>query len=366
MAFLDNWTNGRGGSLEYQDDNVRLLVRPNADGWMLVVTDAAGEVPYHPHFQWNAEALEMLEGLAAFVIDYSSRKAELSSRTDIQQETEIEGGWKIVARRERGTSFMVTVHTETGEEVGEYSGFLNTMLPTFVIGEMTIQGSEFLSDIARGKGIGDRMRDAAELVTGMKAVPHGRNFTQGSLSEAAAKSWARRASARRVPGITPELAVKVRLELAKTVSDHFRELRYADSLAASAEISRATGCDIVVGMVDDEPKFAWAVSSQGHGVSPEGILDQEMLAEKLVAQWAHPGFGVEECVVSLVRLDADHVRQRISDETLEFRREKETLSFAARMIDRMQRGTLPKACLKTEVRSDAEFPTASSLVSVRS
>lgn len=30
MAFFDNWTKGRGDSLEYQDKNVRLLVRPNA------------------------------------------------------------------------------------------------------------------------------------------------------------------------------------------------------------------------------------------------------------------------------------------------------------------------------------------------
>ena len=64
MAFFDDWTKGRGGSLEYQDDNVRLLVRPNVDGWMLVVTDGDGEIPYHPDFQWNAESLQMLEGIA--------------------------------------------------------------------------------------------------------------------------------------------------------------------------------------------------------------------------------------------------------------------------------------------------------------
>ncbi|MCS4090178.1 hypothetical protein [Rhizobium sp. BK176] len=342
MAFFDDWTIGRGGSLVYQDDNVNLLVQPNADGWMLAVTDERGEIPYHPTFQWNAESIEMLEGMAAFVIDYASKKAELSSRPDIQRETEIDGGWKIVAKRERGTSFIVTLHDDAGESIGEYAGFLNTLLPTFVLGEMTIQGSQMLSDIARGKGIADRMRDAAEDVMGLKAVPHGRNFTQGSLSESAAKSWARRASQRRVPGLTPELAVKVRLELAKTVGDHFAELRYADNLAAPVEISKAIGCDVVVGMVDGEPKFAWAVSPEGLAVSPDGILDQELLAEKLVERWTHPGFGVEECVVTLLRLNADQVKERISEELLEFRREKETMSFAARMVDKMGRGTLPK------------------------
>jgi hypothetical protein len=349
MAFFDGWTNGRGGSLEYQDDNVRLLVRPSADGWMLAVTDERGEIPYHPDFQWIADSREMLEGMAKFVIDYASKKAELALRPDIQRETAIEGGWRIVARRERGTSFVVTLHNETGESIGEYAGFLNTTLPTFVLGEMTIHGSHVLSDVARGKGIADRMRDAAEDMMGLKAVPHGRNFTQGSLSETAAKSWTRRAAEKRVPGITPELAVKIRLELAKTVSDHFRELRYADDLAASVEISKATGCDVVVGMVDDEPKFAWAVSPEGFAVSPDGIVDQELLAEKLVGKWTHPGFGVEECIVTLLRFNAEQARERISEEFLQFRREKETMSFAARMVDKMQRGTLPKVRLDGEV-----------------
>ncbi|MBY3432896.1 hypothetical protein HFN89_01730 [Rhizobium laguerreae] len=185
------------------------------------------------------------------------------------------------------------------------------------------------------------MRDAAEEVMGLKAVPHGRNFTQGSLSEAAAKSWARRAAARRVPGISPELAVKVRLELAKTVSDHFQELRYADSLASSVEISKGTRCDVVVGFVDGEPKFAWAISFDGIPVSPDGIIDA--VAEKFVKEWRYPGFGGAERDVSLSRLNADQVRTLLSDEELDNRRDKETVSFAARMVEKMQKGTLPKA-----------------------
>ncbi|MCV9964091.1 hypothetical protein OIU34_19605 [Pararhizobium sp. BT-229] len=349
MAFFDDWTSGRGGGLEYRDDNVRLLARPCPDGWMLFVTDDEGEVPYHPAFRWNAETLEMLEGMAAFVIDYASKKAELAARPDIRKETELEDGWKIVARRERGTSFIVTLHTETGEHVGEYAGFLNTPLPTFVLGETTIQGSQTLSDVARGKGLADRMRDAAEDVTGLRAVPHGRNFTQGSLSEAAAKSWARRASAKRVPGITPELAVNVRRELAKTVEERFRELTYADSLAGSIEISAGTGCDIVVGYVDGEPKFAWAVSSDGVPVSPTGIVDGEYLAETLVAQWTNPGFGVVECEVVLARLDAEEAKTLLSEEELGYRRDKETLSFAARMVEKMRKGMLRKAGIDAEV-----------------
>lgn len=356
MAFFDDWTKGRGGSLEYRDENVRLLVRPCADGWMLVTTDEAGEVPYHPALQWNAETLEMLEGMAIFVIDYSSRKEVLAARPDIEKETELADGWKIVARRERGTRFVVTLYTEVGGRVGEYAGFLNTQLPTFVLGEMTIHGSQVLSEIARGKGLADRMRDAAEDVMGLKAVPHGRNFTQGSLSEAAAKSWMRRAAGKRVPGITPELAVNVRQALAKAVVDHFRELRYADSLAASIEISKKSGCDIVVGIVDGEPKFAWAVSPGGLAVSPDGIVDQDLLSEKLVERWTHPGFGDAESEVSLTRLNADHTITLLSDEELTFRSGKETLSFAMRMAEKMSRGTLPI------VRLEAVGSTASTAI----
>lgn len=342
MAFFDDWTNGRGGSLEYQDDNVRLLARPCPDGWMLFTTDETGDVPYRPDFRWAAETLQMLEGMAAFIIDYSSKKAELTAQRDVQKEIELEGGWKLVARREEGTNFRVTLRTETGDEAGEYVGFVNTPLPTFVLGEMTIHGSQILSEVARGNGIADKMRDVAEELMGLKAVPHGRNFTQGSLSEAAAKSWARRVAAKRVPGITPEIAVNVRRELAKAVQDRFIELYFADSLASSIDISASTGCDIIVGYVDQEPAFAWALSPEGTPVSTSGIIDPEVLTEEMVNKWKHPGFGGDKREVTLSRLDADRAEKLLSGEELDSRRNKESASFAARMIDKMRNGALPK------------------------
>ncbi len=346
MAFFDDWTNGRGGSLEYLGENVRLLARPCPDGWMLFTTDEAGEVPYHPEFRWTADTLQMLEGMAAFVIDFASKKAEMADRPDIQKEIELDGGWKIVARRRRGTDFDVSLHTETGQQVGTYAGFINAPLPTFVLGEMTIHGSHVLFDVARGKGLAERMRDAAEDVMGLNAVPHGRNFTEGSLSKPAEKSWMRRAAAKRVPGLTPDIAVNVRRELAKAVHERFTELYYADGLATSIDISTGTGCDIVVGFVDREPAFAWALSPEGVPVSTTGITDAEVLTENMVKSWKYPGFGGDEREVTLVRLDADRAKTLLSEEEIVGRRNKESASFAARMVDKMRKGSLSSVAVE--------------------
>ena len=341
MSFFDNWTPGRGGSLKCGDSNIHLLVRPSQDGWIMIQTDSTGAIHPHTDFDWIADELQMLESMASFVIDYEARKAELAERPDVRKETALEDGWKIVARREEGTFFRVTLHDDAGREVGEYAGFVNNARPTFVLGEMTIQGSHRLAEAARGKGLADRMRDAAEEVMELKAVPHG-NFTQGSLSPAAARSWDRRADVKPVPGISPDIGVKVRRELMNTVQNRFKEHRYANCLATTLDISAATGCDVVVGYVDGKPSFARALSADGTPVSPMGILDADLLAETCKHRWGATCSGDDPACVTFSRMDAETARSLIPDDELELRRNDMSASFAARMVEKMANGTLPK------------------------
>lgn len=340
MGYFDDWNDAGKGYLTSAVADKLLVVRPSLDGWVLRLSTGGELEPWSLDFLWQAETLDELEGAARFLEKYVKQTELLSSRPDITTVNEIEGGFTIEANRLRGRSFRVFLRDAKGETVGDYSGFLNTALPSFVMGEITIQGSEMLSDIARGKGIGDKMRDAAEAVMELKAVPHGRTFTQGSLSEAAARSWAKRAATKYVPGLSPNIHVDVRRKLAEAVMEADRSNRYADPLAATILLSRRTGCDAVIAFLDGEPRAGWAISDEGLPIYTGGMIDAAAVEDH--CRFGFSSFGNEPGDrLCFRRVNSAEVDALIDAERISHLRNAETDDFVDRMASRMLAGKLP-------------------------
>lgn len=340
MGYFDDWNNAGKGYLTSAVADKLLVVRPSLDGWVLRLSTGGELEPWSLDFMWQAETLDGLEGAARFLEKYVKQTELLSSRPDITTVTEIEGGFTIEANRLKGRSFRVFLRDAKGETVGDYSGFLNTALPSFVMGEMTIHGSAVLPDSARGKGIGDKMRDAAEAVMELKAVPHGRTFTQGSLSEAAAKSWAKRAAAKYVPGLSPNIHVDIRRRLAEGIIEADRNNRYADPLSATILLCRRTGCDAVIAYLDGEPRSGWAVSQTGLPIYTGGMIDEAAVEDH--CRFGFSSFGNEPGDrLCFRRVTSAGVEALVDDEQMYFSENSATNAFVERMASRMLAGKLP-------------------------
>lgn len=264
MTYFDNWDHKGAGVYTIGD----MRVSPLLEGYILTA----------PDFTWVADSLDELEGICDFYSGFSRRSAERREREIPPCREDLGDGFELKGQFHRGASFDIRV-TYNGEEVGRYQGFGNSVMATFVLGEDTIQGAEMLDDIARGRGFGDRMRDAAERAIGLKAVPHGRNFTTGSLSEAAAKSWARRAQARPVPGYGNDISVKIRSRMVE--QQYGRQSAMEEnrrSLTAAMTLAERAGCDVMIGSGNGQAVCGWAVH-KGIPVDPSGILDPKTLRQ---------------------------------------------------------------------------------------
>jgi hypothetical protein len=232
-------------------------------------------------FKWIARERVGLDEQREFLETYAEVVAEFFARPSTTTVRKIEDGLALVGTFKSG-SFRVTVAGQM-ETIGHYEGSLNNAMSTYVLGRPAIQGSEWLVNKGRGRGLGDRMRDMAEEITGLVAVPHGRNFAPGGLSDAAVRSWTRRAAGRHVPGLAPDVKVEERLRLAELNEASLRDRRWASSLPTSLAISARTGWDVVVGSLDGRPTFGWAVDETDTPLSPAGIVDEAALFEHLSA-----------------------------------------------------------------------------------
>jgi hypothetical protein len=181
-------------------------------------------------------------------------------------------------------------------------------LATFVLGQDTIQGAEWLDDVARRRGFGDRMRDAAEKVTGMVAVPHGRNFTVGSLSEAASRSWDKRAEVREVLGYGNDVALKIRAKLARICLDRLREMSAKTlNLSYALALAERTSFPLQIGYLGTLPAVGWVVGPLGVPLDPSGIMNPNKLRE-FAQGFASP--GNEICFKQMTLREADAVIER--------------------------------------------------------
>ncbi len=339
MDYFEDWKRVDCGYLVQELCDRLIVVRQSLDGWVLMLSGGDVFEPSRPDFIWASPDVDGLEGPARFLQEYFQEVEKLRRRPDIEEATDLGDGVVIIAAREGGTSFKVTL-TQDGEVAGKYNGFLNEPLPSFVLGEITIHGAANLSEQMRGKGLGDKMRDAAEAIMELKAVPHGLNFTQGSLSPSAEKSWLRRAAQRKVPGLSPDLAVDIRRKLAREILNRAYETRRADSLASAVQLSRITDCDIMVGYCDGKPIAGWALSDEGLPVSTTGAID-EMILRKKAVEGAN-SFGTNsEATFEFKRLKASLARNVVDREYMSFAYNGESHAFVQRMAERMRIGDLP-------------------------
>jgi putative ubiquitin-RnfH superfamily antitoxin RatB of RatAB toxin-antitoxin module len=151
-------------------------------------------------FYWFSKSIDELEAIVektdAHSVQYDAAKAKPSATIT----TEL-AGLKATARCHRG-QFDVRLWSEDEQRVvGTYFGGLNNPMATFVLDELTIQGTRHLDERLRGCGVGAGLIDLAEKVSGLRAVPHGFMGTDGSTSDDAWKSWQSRKLRQPVPGM---------------------------------------------------------------------------------------------------------------------------------------------------------------------
>ncbi|MCS4088540.1 hypothetical protein [Rhizobium sp. BK176] len=164
------------------------------DGWQLWTRNPGVT------FYWFSRSIDELEAIVektdAQWVEYDVAKAKRSATIT----TEL-AGLKATARYDRG---QFDVRLWSGDErrvVGTYFGGINNPLATFVLDELTIQGTRHLDESLRGCGIGAGLIDLAEKVSDLRAVPHGFMGTDGSTSDDAWKSWQSRKLRQPVPGM---------------------------------------------------------------------------------------------------------------------------------------------------------------------
>lgn len=182
----------------------------------------------------------------------------------------------------------ITLRDENDEAVGHLPTIFTDSLPTYVIGEMTINSSAWITPELTGKGLGTLMYDLAEEITGLRMVPHSKNFVSGRLSDAAQRFWARRAATRGVPGLNDAEAAK-RREIAQEVMDYLDlEGKYHRDALFAAAVSRRTGWPLEVVYVqgwgkDGEPtdsrypREAWCIAPDGRAFTSLGYQDRDKL-----------------------------------------------------------------------------------------
>ena len=281
-SAFDGWQRSKGGTLTKEVFGQDVSITPIIGGVRL---DADG-------LSWITDNLDDMAPMVQFYEAFMSRKEARYEREYQEFEEDLGDGFTLVAKGGI-TNFDVSVWYGS-EQVGYYQGFTNSAIATFVLGRDTVQGAEVLEQVARRRGFGDRMRDAAEKLTGLPAVPHGRNFTTGSLSEAAVKSWDRRAKVKGVPGYGTDLGVGIRKKLAEAGTKRLRDMDgYALSLVYALSLAEISGKPLMVGCIEDRPVCGWVVGPDDAPYDPSRLLDVDQL-KRFAADYRYSASDVVE------------------------------------------------------------------------
>lgn len=293
MAHFEHWQREAHGELSLRLGDNEIRIAPLLDGWRLE----------GPNFSWVENSLEDLVGIWEFYQGYLERHQKRCKSRRVTISEDLGDGFELVADGHAGASFQVRIDHD-GICVGRYDGFLNTPAATFVLGQDTIQGAEMLEPIARRRGFGDKMRDAAERVTGLTAVPHGRNYTPGSLSDAASKSWDRRSKARPVPGYGNDMGTHMRSRMMDLCRQRLRRMEeYSLDLRRALALGERTGLPLMIGYSKGIPVCGWVVAGNGLPIDPSGTVNDDRLKEKAV-DFAYPGDAIKFKQMAFRKADA--------------------------------------------------------------
>jgi hypothetical protein len=270
--FLDHWEARNDKWTTSAPGHRRHFIEETEDGWNLWTRGPSLE------FYWFSNSLEDLGGVVASTDAFWKRHDEAGKRKATIT-TELQG-LKATASFERG-HFDVQLWSKDGEvALGRYFGGLNNALSGFVLEELTIQGSRYLDESQRGRGLGAGLIDIAEQVTGLRAVPHGHMGTTGSASESALKSWQSRRRMQGVPGMEQRSDVDARAALLPEIEAR-RGLRFdSDSYDRGLAIADSLGLGLTTVSFPDTgfsffPKFkgieyAYATRSDGSVITGIG------------------------------------------------------------------------------------------------
>jgi hypothetical protein len=269
MKFLESWRREARGELTLDLGETVMRISPLVNGWLL----------HCPNFEFVGNSLDDLEGAVGFYIGYVERNEQRRGNSEASITEDLGDGFELTATANNRLSFQVEIR-RNGEIVGRYDGFPNNPTATFVLGQDTIQGAEMLDPIARRRGFGDKMRDAAERITGLVAVPHGRHFTYGSLSDAAAKSWERRATDKNVPGYGTDLGLQLRHRMVSLGRKRLGDARiHAVDLTSAMALAERTGFPLMIAYSNGRPRFGWVVAPDGIPFDPSGSVNPVYLKE---------------------------------------------------------------------------------------
>lgn len=194
----NKWTAANGGR--------RHFIEAVDDGWQLW-TRKPGVA-----FYWFTRSIDELEAIVAKTDAHWVEHDAALERPSISITTEL-AGLKATAHYDRGQFNVRLWSAEENRVVGTYFGGFNNPVATFVLDELTIQGTRHLDENLRGRGIGAGLVDLAEKACGLRAVPHGFMGTDGTTSHDAWKSWQSRKLRQPVPGMEGKADVEARAAL---------------------------------------------------------------------------------------------------------------------------------------------------------
>lgn len=244
------------------------IIEERPDGWEFRSHDP-DRLSVRKHvFYWHETELADLFDVAKLVDALEIKRAEFEDAPKtfeiVPLSDQVNAGvtW-------HGRYFDVCLRDLEGVEIGRYYGGLNSQLSDFVYGEVTITGSQEIDEGPhRGKGYASKAVDAAEKVMGLRAVPHGRMFAPGHLSDLAAESWRKRNLRTPVLGMNDEPEILDRYRRMLDTNARHTARFSLDRYDVGLRLAKALGYGLTLVTVDadrgNRPYFDESTSREGY------------------------------------------------------------------------------------------------------
>lgn len=280
----DFWEKREDGSLERLGpvgDMHRL--QPVTRGWRLTHFPP-GLTPdiWHADFFWEAEEDDQLVRFSTFLAEHSLLNTLIERETKAVSKNA--DGYLAVANWRDENSFTAFLVSPSGKTIGNYSGGINTPVATFVLGQRTIHGSQYMDKEFMGRGLAHLLVDVAEKLTGLPAVPHGHMCTPGTCSEAAWRFWTKRATSRKVPGMPADEMAEARNSAAQEMERRRLATMMPDTPELAAQLARSVGADLIVAEQEGKIGFAWSLLD-GRRSSLSGLLNDDAILKHNLNLW---------------------------------------------------------------------------------
>lgn len=281
-----DWKSTDVGWIKQSEDQTTSVIRKHKGMWRLARIES-WLVPSHVRDLFNLDsrpidiydATDIGDCVAydSFLDRYATRlMAWVNSSFDNTLQLE-QDGYSIRVAKKAGNpeAFCYLRHRNHDLHLGLYKFELSKPQTCFIADQWTINGHSFVQNDHVGKGFGRQIYDAAETISGMTALPSGRDFAPGELSADSKRFWERRSVHTTLPTSTSEAAGR-RQVVAKATELTDIERKHGGAfpfVIALADLTGGRPFGIVAGGVGDDKMTLWVELPDGRWMNSGGLID---------------------------------------------------------------------------------------------